>query len=114
MSSRSISRVVLLNLPWLVVIAYAAVTAGYYSRYLNWNLEFVSPRTPYALEDVLGFGFLTPWALFALLLAVSIGIAYGRERPQRTYLTLLALGFVATSAIDLILFGIVRDGVLSQ
>jgi len=99
--------------PFLVLVAYACLIAGYH-RYLDSGLNYVRPQMPAAPEDILGFGFWIPWLIVAVWLAMACLLSYrlGLQRRVWYWLPLLC-GFGFLSIIDFCLFVVLERQVLA-
>jgi hypothetical protein len=98
----------------LVLIAYVIECVAYYSRYFDATLKFSPPGRPFAIEDVLGFGFGVTWVMFAI--AFALGVAYWwKIRASKTSLLITVVGvFVIVSMVDLALYKVVERQVLAM
>ena len=104
---------VAIALTFLVLIGYGAETAVYYGRYLNSSLLFVSPARPFAIEDVLGFGFWLTWLFFVVMFSAA-AIYWWRIRATKLSQLLWVVGlFLVMSAIDFTLYRSLEQQVLS-
>jgi len=95
----------------LVPVLYAIESAFFYTRYLDWRLDFVRPKLGFAPEDVLGFGFWVTWTIFFVLFVTASALALRSGRQHRSYLVWAAVAFLVVSVVDFALFSRLQEQV---
>jgi len=96
---------------FIVPVIYAVHVSAFYGRYLDRHFVFVPNKVRFAPEDILGFGFWIPWIIMSVLFALAFAVSL-RIRGPRACLPLASVAFLAVSAVDFALYGILAGQVL--
>lgn len=96
----SVSRVLLVALPAIVLVGYGLFIVMTYSPYLNWQLQLRSPELAGLPEDVIGFGFWMWWPLVALSFAFALTSALAAIERRGRIATILVSVFIVMSVAD--------------
>jgi hypothetical protein len=98
----------------LVLLAYVAECAIYYGRYLNRSLDFVPPSRPFAIEDVLGFGFWLTWLFFVVAFIGAASYWWRVRATTPRYLLFAITAFVLVTLVDVMLYMTLQRQILSM
>ena len=96
----SISRVIFVALPTVVLLGYGWFVVTTYSPYLNWQLQLRSPDLAGLPEDVVGFGFWMWWPPIALLFAFALTSALATIERRARLAIILVSAFAVLSVAD--------------
>ena len=102
------------TLALLVVVAYGVECVLYYGAYLNMNLRFVAPARPFAIADVLGFGFWVTWLVFFALFTLAAGCWWRFKATPPRYLVMVVIVFFTLTALDFALYRVLEKQVLAM
>lgn len=105
-------RRLVMYLPWVVIVSYAAVIFLSYGQWLDSSLKYKPSAIRMAPEDVLGFGFWVSWAISLVLFSTSMLLVHF-SFGKKTIRTWLTTGFfLGLSVADYFLYGLLEKQVL--
>jgi hypothetical protein len=100
---RSVSHIVPLTLPALVLLSYGCFIFTTYWPYLDWHAHLRSPQLAGLPEDIIGYGFWMWWPFLAILSVISLAAALSAIK-RWLYAAAPFLGlFAAMSIADYVL-----------
>jgi len=105
-------RRLVICLPWVVVVSYAAVIFLSYGEWLDSSLRYKPSAIQMAPEDVLGFGFWVSWVIPLVLFSTSILLVHFSLGKKTVWIWLTTSLFLGLSVADYFLYELLEKQVL--